>query len=470
MSELDARRRREAQRPGWSRISEHVSSELAAALTLTGRSADALLGLTRELARIPMVLVALLAGKIDRAKAEVFARELAGLGDVAAGAVAAAFCALAGSMTTGQLRAALRAMVLSVDPEALKRRAEKGRAEARVEAWQEGSGNAALAGRELPAADAVVADRRITAIARTLQAAGAKGNLDQLRAAVFVALLTGRDPESLLPAATERTGPAGGTDSSGSRLGLAAVTGSIHLTMPVSAWLGQSQAPGEVAGLGPLDADTCRDLAARLAARTGTQWCVSLTNPLGQAVAHACTRSGPGSWLGRFPQSGPSQGSGPSGPSGPSPPAPPVPSPVPMPMPPPPAGRDPGPPVSAGTAGGAWLAALEFQWLELGHCAHSRRVRGYRPSGRLLELIRVRQRTCSFPGCRRPAGRCDCDHTTPFEDGGLTCECNMSPLCRLHHRAKQAPGWQLSQPEPGLLVWTLPHGRNYAVAPAAYPI
>jgi len=48
----------------------------------------------------------------------VFAEELAGLGDMVAAAVAAAFAGKAGSMTTGQFRAALRAMVLRIDPAA----------------------------------------------------------------------------------------------------------------------------------------------------------------------------------------------------------------------------------------------------------------------------------------------------------------------------------------------------------------
>lgn len=69
-----------------------------------------------------------------------------------------------------------------------------------METWQEGSGNWGVAGRELPAADAITADKRLTAIARALKDAGAQGSLDQLRVAVFVALLTGRDPQTLLSA------------------------------------------------------------------------------------------------------------------------------------------------------------------------------------------------------------------------------------------------------------------------------
>jgi hypothetical protein len=57
----------------------------------------------------------------------------------------------------------------------------------------------------------------------------------------------------------------------------------------------------------------------------------------------------------------------------------------------------------------------------------------------------------------------------PYDQGGQTCECNLAPLCRRHHRAKQAQGWRLEQSEPGVMVWTLPHGRSYRVQPPAYP-
>ena len=256
VAELDARRMRAAARPGSSRASEHVSDELAAALVLTGRSADGLLTLARDLVRLPTVLAALLAGRIDRARAAIFASELAGLSDLQAAAVAMAFIGAAGSMTTGQLRAALRSMVLYVDPRALRRRAEKARADTRVETWPESSGNAGLAGRELLPADAIAADERISAIARALKEAGAPGTMDQLRAAVFAALLAGRDPETLLPeqppeahpepgAAGERPGRAGGAD----RVGAPDHAG-LRLARPI---------PGTGRGRGPRPAG-CLDL------------------------------------------------------------------------------------------------------------------------------------------------------------------------------------------------------------------
>ena len=88
VAELDGRRR--AGRPDSSRLGEQVSAEVAAALTLTGRSADALLGLARDLGRLPAVFAALFAGRIDRARAAVFAQELAAVsGKVAAAIVMA---------------------------------------------------------------------------------------------------------------------------------------------------------------------------------------------------------------------------------------------------------------------------------------------------------------------------------------------------------------------------------------------
>jgi hypothetical protein len=45
----------------------------------------------------------------------------------------------------------------------------------------------------------------------------------------------------------------------------------------------------------------------------------------------------------------------------------------------------------------------------------------------------------------------------------------MTPLCRRHHQAKQAPGWHLRQPHPGTLTWTFPSGRTRTVTPPPYP-
>ncbi len=48
------------------------------------------------------------------------------------------------------------------------------------------------------------------------------------------------------------------------------------------------------------------------------------------------------------------------------------------------------------------------------------------------------------PGCGRPAARCDLDHAIAWDQGGLTCECGLAPLCRHHHRCKQGRAGNLN--------------------------
>ena len=83
-------------------------------------------------------------------------------------------------------------------------------------------------------------------------------------------------------------------------------------------------------------------------------------------------------------------------------------------------------------------------------------------------MVRARNATCTPPGCGRRAASCDLDHTDPHHQGGRTCECNLAPLCRHYHRCKQAEGWRLEQPEPGVLAWRTPAGRTYTTTPTQY--
>jgi hypothetical protein len=110
-----------------------------------------------------------------------------------------------------------------------------------------------------------------------------------------------------------------------------------------------------------------------------------------------------------------------------------------------------------------------MEFLERGLCTHRREVPGYRLPRLLRHLLTIRQPTCAEPGCTRPAATCDIDHSIPYDQGGRSCECNCGPLCRRGHQAKQAPRWHLDQPEPGVVVWTMPSGRTYTTRPDTYP-
>jgi len=81
------------------------------------------------------------------------------------------------------------------------------------------------------------------------------------------------------------------------------------------------------------------------------------------------------------------------------------------------------------------------------------------PTVAQARFVRARDRRCTFPGCQRTADRCDLDHRRAWEKGGPTCPCNLHPLCRQHHRVKQADGWKVERdPHTGLTRWSTPHG------------
>lgn len=94
----------------------------------------------------------------------------------------------------------------------------------------------------------------------------------------------------------------------------------------------------------------------------------------------------------------------------------------------------------------------------------------YEPTERLKRQIHLRDRTCVFPWCARPARRCDVDHVEPFdhdargearEQPGPTTTDNLGSLCRHHHRLKTHGNWKVETPASGVFHWTSPHGQRF---------
>jgi hypothetical protein len=84
-------------------------------------------------------------------------------------------------------------------------------------------------------------------------------------------------------------------------------------------------------------------------------------------------------------------------------------------------------------------------------------------------LVEARDRLCRFPGCRRPASRCDLDHVVPYAQGGPTSEANLLSLCRHHHRLKTRGRFTPSlDPVTGAVTWTTPAGHVVATE-SEYP-
>ncbi|MDO3399235.1 DUF222 domain-containing protein [Mycolicibacterium neoaurum] len=89
----------------------------------------------------------------------------------------------------------------------------------------------------------------------------------------------------------------------------------------------------------------------------------------------------------------------------------------------------------------------------------------YRPSTKLAAYVRMTAMTCCFPGCGKPAQRCDLDHLTPWP-AGATHPGNLRPLCREHHLLKtMKTGWTPTAHPDGTTEWTAPSGHRYATMP-----
>jgi hypothetical protein len=93
----------------------------------------------------------------------------------------------------------------------------------------------------------------------------------------------------------------------------------------------------------------------------------------------------------------------------------------------------------------------------------------YRPGAVMGDFVRTRDATCTFPGCRAPAWRCDLDHVEPFAEGGRAGQTradNLQPACRAHHNAKTHGGWSTTRdPHRGSFTWRSSSGHEYVVPP-----
>src|SRR5215471_4622044 len=170
-------------------------NEVALALTLTQGGAEYWMDLAVSLTRrLPATLAALGEGGIDLNRARLIDQHTSSLDAGLAQTVERRVLVRAEHQTTGQLRASLQRAVLAADPAAAERRRQEAQRRAWVALFGDHDGTASLSGRLLPAAQAAAAWARICAMAKAMEAAGAGGGMDLLRAQVFVGLLLGTLP------------------------------------------------------------------------------------------------------------------------------------------------------------------------------------------------------------------------------------------------------------------------------------
>jgi hypothetical protein len=242
---------------------DFAADELSFALHWTRFGAQSQLAFAQELTgRLPAVHAALLAGVIDLPRARVIA-ELAGpLEDAATRLVVDTVLPAAPGLTSGQLRAKLRRLVISVDPQAAKKRQEQAVRDRRVECYPDPDGTATLLGTGLPAERAKAAANRIDQLARAAKQSGDDRSMDHLRADLFLDVLDG-------------------TFSGQS------VDARIEVTVPLQTLLRLKDAPGELAGYGPMLGDIARQLAENSRQRF---WTYTVIDWQGRPVQHGTTR------------------------------------------------------------------------------------------------------------------------------------------------------------------------------------
>jgi hypothetical protein len=85
----------------------------------------------------------------------------------------------------------------------------------------------------------------------------------------------------------------------------------------------------------------------------------------------------------------------------------------------------------------------------------------YHPHPSMTRFLNARDVTCRTPGCRRPAKRCDKDHSYDFALGGETRNDNLCAQCKRHHTLKHATSWHVEQLPGGVLKFTSPGGKTY---------
>lgn len=397
---------------------ESAVAEVGLMLNTSARTAACRVGEAWSLCtRLPGTLVALEQGRITLAKARVIDTETMNLSEEHAAAVERQVLSTARKQTPGQLRVATRRAVLTADPAAARKRAERARRERGVRVWPEPDGMATLSAY-LPAAEVTGMFAVLDEHARHAASPGDERDMPARRADALVDLVltpagyrsqgshtareqateepggpsgsrndvpapdaavnrdpaaVNRDPEAVL----DRDPDADAVSSAGRhcQCGGSRRSGSVdvRVTIPYTALLGAEDQPGELAGYGPIPAAVARELAA------GGTWRRILTDPCsGRPVDYGTTR--------------------------------------------------------------------------------------YRPPEHLAGLVITRDQTCQFPGCRVPAHRCDLDHNIPYDPAnatGPTSDTNLGPKCRRHHRVKQTPGWSVAQHPDGCTTWSTPSGHLY---------
>lgn len=240
--------------------------EIRSALRLTPRAAENELDLAHSVrTRVPALIEAMEAGRLDRNRARVLSRHTEHLSAAGARTICAEVLPSAGRLTTGQLTEAVRATCLRLLPEENERQRVHARNERRVESYPNPDGTVTLILYGLDPVDAREILDRLTRLARQCKGEGESRTMDQLRSDIAVDDLRGH------------AGPV--------------TQGSVHITVDLATLAELSQNPGDLAGYGPVVADIARQVTEQLGSDTW-QWTVT-GDGSGMPICDGTTRRRP---------------------------------------------------------------------------------------------------------------------------------------------------------------------------------
>ena len=230
---------------------EASATEIRAALRLTRRAAVAELDLAIAVrCRLPRLWEALSGGSIDVRRAGVMVNGTSHLDEPTARLVVDSVIGDAPRLTTGELGARVRRLCVEVEPDTARERYQEAVEGRRVVTEATPEGTAHLLGLDLPPDRVAAIARRIDQIAKSLRRAGDPRSIDQIRADVYLDLLAGRH-----------------TDARG---------GTVDLRVDLDTLAGLTEAPGDLAGFGPVIADIARQITE---AQNNGEWRYTVVDP-----------------------------------------------------------------------------------------------------------------------------------------------------------------------------------------------
>lgn len=227
--------------------------ELRAALRLTRRAAETRIDLADDITnRLPVVGEAMFRGDLDLARARVLANGTCHLSETQARRVVDKIIEDAPRLTTGQLGARVRKLCMAIEPEGAKQCYEHAVENRRLVRESTVDGTANLMILNAPPNRAGEAFNRINHIAKSLHLPGETRTLNQIRTDVALDLLCGRSDY-------KTTG-----------------RGTVNIHVDLTTLTELAEAPGELAGFGPVVADIARQVTEQ---QQNSEWRFRVIDP-----------------------------------------------------------------------------------------------------------------------------------------------------------------------------------------------